>query len=237
MILYPITDMIKDNLFHLNEEISSVCRKVGCKPGDIVLIGVTKYTDVASVKVALECGLTDIGENRVQDAQNKFESLGELNGIKKHLLGHLQTNKVKQAIELFDLIQSVDSIKLANEIEKQAERIGKKVEILIQINVAGEEQKSGVGLNDYQALFDHILELKNISVKGVMTIAPNTEDEGILRDCFSGLRHIFEDCKKQYSSEECMDLKYLSMGMSADFKIAIEEGANMVRIGSAIFKR
>ena len=156
--------------------------------------------------------------------------------IKCHIIGHLQTNKVKDAIKICSLIQSVDSFKLAQEIEKQAMKEGKTVEILVQFNTAREEQKFGAAPLEAHALIESISRLSFVRIKGLMCMAPFTEDQGIIRKTFSDLRGIRDDAKARFAGHPHVDMGILSMGMSSDYKIAIEEGSTMVRLGSAIFK-
>jgi len=228
--------MIRDNIEAVLEHISSICRNLNKDPGEITLVGVTKYADADQIKEAVDAGLTDIGENRVQDAQKKFSILDDVASVTKHFIGHLQTNKVKQALEIFDIIQSVDSLRLAQEIDKRAEVAVKTAEILFQVNMSGEEQKFGISKSNAAEMIKQSQELKNIRVLGLMTIAPMTDDKDIVRACFRDLRLLFEEMKSNFSNGGNIAMKHLSMGMTNDYKIALEEGANMVRIGSAIFK-
>ena len=228
---------MKERLARIHEQISKACQKTGRDPHDVVLIGVTKYTDLAKVQIAIDAGLTHIAENRVQDAQNRFPQLKFGQGhVTKHLIGHLQTNKVKVAVPLFDLIQSVDSLKLAQEIQKHAEKSGKIFDILIQVNCSNEEQKSGVEYAQALELIDQAADLKNINVQGLMTMAALTTDEKKVREAFASLRDLRDQAKSLLAKKGRGEMKYLSMGMSGDFAIAIEEGSNMVRIGRAIFE-
>ena len=220
----------------MKSQIGAACSRCGRDPKDIVLIGVTKYTDAQSIREGVEAGLTDIGENRVQDAKAKFDELTDIQGqFTRHLIGHLQTNKVKVALDYFDLIQSVDSLKLVKEIQKQAENKEKVVRILVQVNTSGESQKFGAESGAALDLVAEIAKMPNILVEGLMTIGPLVDDERILRACFSDLRRISENLTRSFIGSEKIKMKYLSMGMTNDFGIAIEEGANMIRVGRAIF--
>lgn len=222
--------MIRENFQRVVDEIGSVCRRLGRATQDITLIGVTKYAEVPAINEALNAGLAHIAENRVQEAQRKFSDLTSPD-VTRHLIGHLQTNKCKSAVELFDMIQSVDRLKVVQEIDKQAARQSKVMDVLIQVNVAGEDQKFGCHPDETRQLLDEAQALKYLNVCGLMTIAPFTENEDIIRNTFRGLKQVFDDVNQ--SGEHT--LTYLSMGMSNDFPIALEEGANMLRIGSAIF--
>ncbi len=228
---------MKERLDLIREKIAKACQKVGRDPSSVVLIGVTKYTDLAKVQAALDAGLKDIAENRVQDAQERFPQL-KFNQVPvtKHLIGHLQSNKAKIAVPIFDMIQSVDSLKLAEEIQKQAEKHNRTMDILIQVNCSDEEQKSGVEKEQALELIDQVAGLKNIHVKGLMTMAALTDDEKKVREAFASLRRVRDDAEKMLAKKGRGEMKYLSMGMSQDFELAIEEGSNMVRVGSAIFK-
>ncbi len=227
--------MIKDNVIEIQSQISNICNQLGRNSQEITLVGITKYVQAGQVREVIDAGVTHIGENRVMDAKSKFAELSDLK-FTKHMVGHLQTNKVKLAVELFDLIHSVDSLKLACEIEKHAEKVDKKVNILLQVNTAFEEQKYGLGPDQVTGLIDEISRLKHIKVLGFMTMAPFVEEETIIRKCFADLRTIFDSAQKQYAGSEAIDIKYLSMGMTSDFPLALAEGANMLRIGRALYK-
>lgn len=229
--------MIKDNLTQVKGHISSICKRLGRNPDDITLVGVTKYSTVDQIKEAITAGLSDIGENRVADALEKFKELYGLNvPIKRHLIGHLQSNKAAKAIENFDLIHSVDSLKLACELDKQAAKIDKKVQILVQVNISEEAQKFGTTTDAAKELVAQISKLRSIEIKGLMGMAPFVDDSEVVRPCFKQLKNLFDDVKKNNPDPEKVQMKYLSMGMSGDYEVALEEGSNMVRIGSAIFK-
>lgn len=249
---------IQENVLRVREEIARVCQKIGRDPKEITLVGVTKFASVEAIQEAINAGVTDIAENKVQEGLKKYpglQSSSNQTALKRHLIGHLQTNKVKDALKIFDLIQSVDSLKVAQEVEKQALKLNRTVDVLVQVNIAGEEQKFGADKQGVLTLIGDILQLKNIHIRGLMTMAPFTEDQKIVRDCFKGLRELRDQVVRDFkgnstdfsknnvvvstgsSSEPCnMEMKYLSMGMSGDFKIALEEGSNMIRVGSAIFK-
>ena len=193
----------------------------------ITLIVVTKNHGVELMREAIDAGATDIGENRVQEAAGKFPTLDRK--VNRHLIGHLQSNKVKPAVKLFDVIQSVDSIHLATALDKAAASIKKIQDVLIQVNVARESQKSGVMLEDLDALIQAVDAAENLRLRGLMMIAPNFPDVEECRPLFRKMRTLFDKLKP---SREAFD--FLSMGMSHDYKAAVEEGANVVRIGTAI---
>lgn len=227
--------MIKDNIDKINQTIRSVCLRVNRNPDDIILVGISKYADISLMNEAAASGLHHIGENKVQDAKEKFTRLVSPLPMVKHMVGHLQTNKVKTAVEIFDIIQSVDSLKLAQEIQKQAERLNKKMPVLVQVNISRETQKSGMAPEDIDQFLKSVLEFENIFIQGLMTIGPLTEDPVVVRECFREFKGIFDRIKLKCRSDQRLEMKYLSMGMSGDFEIALEEGANMIRVGRAIF--
>lgn len=229
---------IKENISRVREDIARVCQKIGRDPQEITLVGVTKFAPVEAIQEAIDCGITDIAENKVQEGQKKYPALRPSSTntpFKRHLIGHLQTNKAKDALKSFDLIQSVDSLKLALEIEKQASKLNQRAEILFQVNIAEEEQKFGADKGQSLELIGQILQLKNIQLLGLMTMAPLTEDQQVVRDCFKGLRDLRDQVAKTFKGNPNMEMKYLSMGMSGDYEIALQEGSNMIRVGRAIF--
>ncbi|MBF0479413.1 MAG: YggS family pyridoxal phosphate-dependent enzyme [Candidatus Omnitrophica bacterium] len=230
--------MISENLQKIRGEIADICRRAGRRADDIILIGASKYANAEQIKEAIAAGLEYIGENRVQDALEKFAAFDRL-GIKvqRHMIGHLQTNKAKQAVENFDLIQSVDSLKLAQEIEKHASRMNKVMDILLQINTSGEEQKFGADTQDVFDLVKGAADLPHVRILGLMTMGPlvETADRELARRCFRQLKEFSDMIRREFSDHPKIEMKYLSMGMSGDYDMALEEGANMIRIGRAIF--
>lgn len=222
---------IKENLDEVKDKIAAAALKSGRQPEDITLIAVTKTLSIDVINAAMALGITDVGENKVQEVMDKYEHIH--NEPKWHLIGHLQTNKVKYIADKVSLIHSVDSLRLAEEISKRCEKIGKVMEVLIQINVAEEETKFGIQTEEIFDLVDQVSKLPNVKIKGLMTIAPNIDDEAELRKYFSQMKDIFETLKKTMYNRT--DMTYLSMGMTNDYELAIEEGANMVRIGTGIF--
>lgn len=230
--------MIKENLVRIKDNFAQACRVAGRNPDEITLVGVTKFIELPLIQEAIGAGLSHVAENRVQEAQKKFPELVKSNPqLKCHLIGHLQSNKAKDAMTVCDLIQSVDSVKLANEIEKQAIKLDKNIDILLQFNTAEESQKFGASKNDAMTLVEAVGKLTRVRVLGLMAMAPLTEDEGIIRRAFADLRGIRDGILKNFAGHPNIQMKYLSMGMSSDYKIAIEEGSNMVRVGSALFKK
>jgi pyridoxal phosphate enzyme (YggS family) len=229
--------MIQDNVRKVFSEIEVICRKINRDPKEIIVVGVTKTVAPDVIQEAINAGIKHIAENRVQEAESKFPVLLAKNPhIKSHIIGHLQTNKAKDVIKVVSLIQSVDSLKLAQEIDKQAAKTGQTVDILVQFNTAREEQKFGAAPEEANALIEDISKLGNVRIKGLMCMAPYTEDQGIIRQTFVDLRLIRDALKTRLTGHPSVDMEILSMGMSSDYKIAIEEGSTMVRVGSAIFK-
>lgn len=226
--------MIKENIEAVRRRIESAARRAGREPSDITLVCVTKEAAAPAVLEALAAGITDVGENRVQDAKAKQAALNPGRALKWHMIGHLQGNKAKDAVGMFDLIHSVDSIALLQEIDKRAARIGKRQDILLQLNISGERSKFGLDPSQTGDFIEAVRPLKNVRLSGLMAIAPLSDGPKNAWPCFRGLKKLFDGLLRARGGN--IEMKYLSMGMSADFEAAIEEGANMVRIGSAIFK-
>jgi PLP dependent protein len=216
--------VIKENIVRIRQRIYAACNRAGRDLSEIAIVAVTKNRGIQEIKEALENGLADIGENRVQEALLKYSQLSV--GC-WHLIGHLQTNKAKDAVKIFGLIHSLDSLRLAEEIDKQAVKISKVQDVLLEVNVSGEATKFGVKPDEAAGLIGEISGLKNIRVKGLMTIAPVSDNPQASRPYFRQLREL---------RDKIGGLEILSMGMTDDFEAAIEEGATMVRIGRAIFE-
>ena len=224
--------MIAEKLQDVEKNIEAAkARRRADLTDDVTLIAVTKNHDVAAMREAIDAGATQVGENRVQEAQGKYETLDRQ--VTWHLIGHLQTNKAKHAVKMFDLIHSVDSEHLARAIDKEAAKLGKVQDILVQVNLAHEEQKSGVEEAALRPLLDICDVLPNVRVLGLMFIAPDYEDREQCRPLFRRMHEIFLAAKD--IPWKTSNIKYVSMGMSHDYEIAIEEGANIVRVGTAIF--
>ncbi|MBI3600435.1 MAG: YggS family pyridoxal phosphate-dependent enzyme [Nitrospinae bacterium] len=219
---------ISANLIDILQRIKLAAERSGRDAGAIKLIAVTKTVDVRRIKEAIAAGVTIIGESRVREAREKFGEIGR--GVEWHLIGHLQTNKVKYIFDIFSLIHSVDSLPLAEEIQKRAEDRGLKTDILVEVNLSGEKTKFGVSPENTIGLVKDILRFKDIRIKGLMTIPPFSESPEDSRKYFRMLRMLRDDIQR-----EGIEMKELSMGMSNDFEAAVEEGATMVRVGNAIF--
>jgi len=230
--------MIKDNLSLIQERIARACSRVNRNPREINIIAVTKGRSTGQIKEAIEAGLSDIGENRVQEALLKYNVIRTAQYAPRtrwHMVGHLQGNKVKNAVRIFDLIQSVDSLGLAAQIDKEAYGINKIQDILIEIKTSPEAAKFGLKPEDAVEVIKEIRKMRNINIKGLMTIAPIVSNPEEARSYFRALKEIRDRGDKLQVTG--YKLKILSMGMSDDFEVAIEEGATMVRLGRAIFER
>lgn len=224
---------IRENLKAVKETINNSSLKAGRNPQDIRLVAVTKTVGLPEIVEAVNAGVLILGENRVQEAKEKisnFKNQISNSKVEWHLIGSLQKNKTRTAVQLFDLIHSVDSISLAEEINKQARNTGKKQRVLIQVKLSDEAAKHGVLEKDMTALHAEVTKMKNIKLEGLMTIPPYFENPEMSRPYFMRLREI-----RDKLSSTAYNLPELSMGMSNDFEVAIEEGATMVRIGTAIF--
>ena len=222
---------IRDNIRSISQDIRDICIRTGKDPESVTIIAVTKTIDTDRIKYAIDCGIQNIGENKVQEVMSKFDNIER--NVNWHLIGHLQTNKVKYIIDKVALIHSVDSISLAEEISRRAEKAGLVMDVLIQVNVAEEDTKFGIEYGEIDGFIKQLSKLEGIMVKGLMTIAPNYEDTELVRPVFRQLKEKFDMLAK--ADIPNVEMKYLSMGMTNDFKMAIEEGSNMVRIGTGIF--
>jgi len=214
---------IDQNVREIQRRIAAACERAGRSTDDVELVAVTKTIDTSAIEEAFHAGVRHFGENRVQEAAPKIERLATIRPeLTWHMVGHLQTNKAKTAADIFDIIQSVDSLRLAEALSRRSQR---RLPVLIEVNVGGEESKSGLPPSELDEAIERIARLPNLRVDGLMTIAPWVEDAEEVRPVFRHLRQI----------RDALGLRHLSMGMSGDFEVAIEEGATMVRIGRAIF--
>lgn len=216
----------------INERIAEAAQKVGKSRNDITFLAATKTVDAETINHAISLGLDHIGENKVQELLSKFDNYN-LENCSLQFIGHLQTNKVRQIVDKVDLIQSVDSIKLANEIAKQSIKLNKTTDILVEVNIGREENKSGVYPEKLEELLCQIAQIDGISVKGLMTIPPICDNKHKISNYFNNMHNIFIDISQKKLDNISMSI--LSMGMSSDYYEAILEGANMVRIGSSLF--
>ena len=223
--------MIKDNIETVLENIGKAAEKSGRKPQDITLVAVTKTVEAERIREAYDAGIKIYGENRVQEYMGKREKLPD--DVEWHIIGRLQTNKVKYIINNIKLLHSVDRFDLAQEIQKQCEKHDAYMNVLLEINTGEEESKAGFDTENIFAEAEKIAGFDRIRVRGLMTVAPFTQDEKFLRSVFAKTKEIYD--KLGAGGLNNFDFKYLSMGMSNDYAMAVEEGSNMVRVGSAIF--
>ncbi len=223
--------MLQDNLIQVEHNIEEACRRAGRDRSEVTLIAVSKTKPVETLQEAYDLGVRVFGENKVQEMEDKYESLPR--DIQWHLIGHLQRNKVKYIIDKAVLIDSVDSLRLAQTIEKEAEKHNLTAHILIEVNVAREESKFGIFPEDLENLVDEIAKLPHIQVDGLMTIAPFVPDPEENRPVFRELRKLSVDISAK--KVDNVNMSVLSMGMTNDYQVAIEEGATMVRVGTGIF--
>ena len=223
---------ITQNIAEIRSRIAEAAKRSGRSPEDILLIAVTKLHEPDEIEEAIATGITDIAENKVQEIQKKYDQI--VSPVRWHLIGHLQTNKVKYIIDKVVMIHSVDSLKLAEEFDKRAAAAGKTMDVLLQVNAAHEESKFGLDPKDVPQVMQDILEsCPNVRIRGLMHMAPWSEDPEEIRPYFKEVKDLFDTLSKVEHPNA--DFKYLSMGMSHDFETAVEEGANIVRIGTSIF--
>ncbi|MCH4890232.1 YggS family pyridoxal phosphate-dependent enzyme [Acidaminobacter sp. JC074] len=223
-------EYIKNNLDEVEERIQAACKRAGRDRSEVQLIAVSKTVEADVMNASIDFGVTDLGENRVQEIRRKYD---DVKAAKWHLIGHLQTNKVKYIIDKVDLIHSVDSYRLAEEISKRAEKHDKIMSILLQVDMANEAQKFGVDSDEVKSLLDEILKLEHVKVEGLMFIAPFVSDPEEVRDYFKSMKNLFDELKA--NRHERLELKHLSMGMTNDFEVAIEEGATLLRVGTGVY--
>jgi PLP dependent protein len=214
---------IKANLEKVEQQVERACRRAGRDPSGVLLIAVSKTVEVERIRAAVGAGVAALGENRVQEAKEKVAALGQ--PVPWHLIGSLQTNKAKDAVQLFDWIHSVDRLELAQELDKRAHAIGRTVRGLLQVNLGDEPQKGGAAPGEVKPLVDTLAGFAHLQIRGLMAIPPQVERPEDARPYFRRLRELRDE----------LGLAHLSMGMSADYEVAIEEGATMVRVGTSIF--
>ena len=223
--------IIKENIEAINSNKEQITVRAGRNKRDVLLVAVTKTRTAEEINEAIDAGITDIGENKVQEIVDKFEYVKPVNW---HMIGHLQTNKVKYIIDKVHMIHSVDSLKLAEEIDKRAFQHGITMDILVQVNAANEQSKFGITTEETGKLIEDILDsCKNIKIRGLMSIAPFDDNPEEVRIYFSQVKSLYD--KYAALDHERLDFKYLSMGMSHDYEVAILEGSNLIRVGTAIF--
>lgn len=223
--------MIKENLKIVEENILAACKRAGRSRDEVTLIAVSKTKPVEMLREAIEYGMVDFGENKVQEMCDKIDVIPEK--LNWHMIGHLQRNKVKYIVDKSYLIHSVDSLRLAEQINAEAQKKNVVCDILLEVNIANEESKFGLSSEEVPELLAKIKNMKNVRVKGLMTIAPFVDNPEDNREHFRNLHKLFIDMRKQTSDNISMEV--LSMGMTGDYEVAIEEGATMVRVGTGIF--
>lgn len=223
---------VRENIHIVRETIAEAALKVGRRPSDVRLMGVTKTVDDERIMEAIAAGIDIVGENYIQEGKRKIEKMGSKT-VEWHMIGHLQTNKAKYAVRLFDMIHSVDSMRLAQELDKRSRNADVKTDILIEVNVSGEETKSGIPGKQALDLIRDIATLDNLSIRGLMTMPPWFDNPDDARPYFVALREVRDRIIDENIPSILM--KELSMGMSGDYAVAVEEGATIVRVGTAIF--
>ncbi len=225
--------VVRDNLLRIEQALCNACAAAGRSREEITLMAVTKTVEPARINAAIAAGITCIGENRVQEFLKKRDDL-QLAGVQKHLIGHLQTNKVRQIVGQVDMIQSVDSLRLATAISEASLKQGSiPTDVLVEVNIGDEASKSGVAVDELEELLWQLGEISGIRVRGLMTIPPILQTEAEKRAIFSKMRQLFIDIRGKNVDNVSMDI--LSMGMSSDYVQAVLEGSTLVRIGSALF--
>ncbi|MCR2032062.1 YggS family pyridoxal phosphate-dependent enzyme [Anaerofustis stercorihominis] len=225
---------IKDNLDKILNNINLACNNSDFDE-DVKLLAVTKFRTNEEIKEVIDYGIKDLGENKVKEFLGKYEFF-KGQDINWHFIGHLQRNKVKDIVGKVHLIHSVDSIRLMEEIDKQSAKKDIITNILIEFNIGKEENKYGFDENEVEEAFNKAIQLKNVNVMGVMCMAPFTKDKAVLVNVFRKLRKIYDNCRNMYNKYDNINLAIISMGMSNDYQVAIDEGSNIVRIGTSIFE-
>ena len=226
---------LAENIAGVQRRIAAAALRSGRKPGAITLMAVTKTFPPEQIRAAYDAGLRVFGENRLQEFAGKVESMRDLHDVEWHMIGHVQSNKAGKVVEVFAHVDSLDSVRLARKLNAAASEIGTRLSVLIEINIGGEEAKNGVapGSAELQELLTTAPELPSLEFRGLMTVPPYSEDPGASRPCFRKMRELFAQIHSRKLPAVRMDV--LSMGMSHDFEVAIEEGATCVRLGTAIF--
>lgn len=224
------SDLLKQRCDTVRERVAQAADKAGIDPAAITLVAISKTRPLAEIEAIVELGFYELGESRVQETEQKFAQ--KRPACRLHLVGHLQSNKVRKAVAIFDMIQSVDSVKLACLLDKETAAQGRRLPILLEVNSSGEEQKYGFPPDAVEAAAAEIGQLANLELAGLMTVGPLTDSESEIRKAFAATCSLYE---RLQSSGACPDFRILSMGMSNDFPLAIAEGANMLRLGTILF--
>ena len=228
-----LRNLVKKNVQDLRERLSLACARAGRDEDSVKLVAVTKTVDAPTARILHEHGVREFGENRVQRAEEKVSALSDLD-IRWHMIGHLQRNKAKKAVQLFSMIHSIDSVRLATAVNEQSIKSATVTDVLIQVNVSGEESKFGLPPDQLLPLLKEASGMEGVRIKGLMTMAPFYDDPEECRPCFRALRELRDDAAG--AGIENVEMTHLSMGMTSDFEVAIEEGADIIRVGSALFR-
>lgn len=224
---------IRENVAAIRQHIAAACARVGRNAAEVTLVAVSKTVESARIRAAIAAGIQVFGENRVQEAQGKIAELGGEAPVQWHLIGHLQSNKARRAVELFDAVHSVDSLKLAEKLAQAAAELGKRLPVFLEVNLGGEDSKAGIRPEEVLPLCAAVNELAALELKGLMAVPPFLDDPEAVRPYFRRLRELRDDAVQ--AGAVGPSFRELSMGMSNDFEVAIEEGATFVRVGTALF--
>lgn len=223
-------DLIRDNIAGIKKRIAAAAARANRSAGEISLLAVTKYVSLQDIRTAIQAGIKLIGENRVQDGQKKFAQIGP--AVSWHMLGHLQTNKARPAAAIFDMVQSVDSTRVADALDRAAGGLDRQLDVLLEVNIGGEEQKFGVAPDAVPELAAYVRRKSNLRLRGMMAMAPYVENAELVRPFFRHMANLFQRLRAELDVPQW---DTLSMGMTNDFEIAVEEGSTLVRIGTGIF--
>jgi PLP dependent protein len=221
--------LIQQNIVNIRKRISEAAERSKRSARDITLVAVTKNVAVEDVRIAIQAGIKILGENKVQEAKTKFMHIGPV--VAWHMLGHMQTNKLRAAAAIFDVVQSIDSKRVADGLDKEALRLDRQMDVLVEVNIGEEETKFGISIEETEALIAHVAQKPNLRLHGLMCMAPYVSDAELTRPFFAEMSKVFERFRAQLGES----WKVLSMGMTNDFEVAIEEGATLVRIGTGLF--
>ncbi len=222
---------IRENLLQVQDRVAAAAKRTGRDPGAVRIVAVSKTMPASLILEAIEAGVSEIAENQLQEARTKYDQIDRR--VKWHFVGHLQTNKVKGALQIFDLIHSVDSQRLLAEINRRSAQLNRQTDVLIQVNTSGESSKYGVQPEQTLNFIENALNYIYVQIKGLMTIGPFTPSVDAVRPSFALMNRLREKIQAQQFAG--VEMEYLSMGMTNDFEVAVEEGANLIRIGTAIF--
>jgi len=223
------SQIIQENISSIKKRIAAAAKRSGRSSRDVMLLAVTKNVAVEDIRIAIQAGIKILGENKVQEAKKKFLQIGP--AVSWHMIGHLQTNKARVATTIFDMVQSIDSERIADVLDREAARLDRQMNVLVEINIAAEEKKFGIPVEKTAELVDYVAQKQNLRLQGLMAMAPYVPDPELTRPFFRDMAQLF----KEFRSRIGDSWKLLSMGMSNDFEVAVEEGSNLVRIGTGIF--